>query len=92
MAEYCDTLQSKEERNREYEACLSERAILRLLDRFAGENGGVFGGVCARLGARWLAGVGVVQDLLINVCSAKHTSKWDLYRIKQYRPRTNAKP
>ena len=32
MAEYCDTLQSKEERNRENKACLNERAILRLLD------------------------------------------------------------
>jgi len=32
MAEYCDTLQSKEERNREYKDCLNERAILRLLD------------------------------------------------------------
>jgi len=34
MAEYCDTLQSKEKRNREYKACLNERAILRLLDHF----------------------------------------------------------
>ena len=34
MAEYCGTPQSKEGRNREYEACLSERAILRLLDRY----------------------------------------------------------
>jgi len=33
MAEYCDTLQSKEKRNREYKACLNERAILRLLDQ-----------------------------------------------------------
>jgi len=32
MAEYCDTLQSKEERNRKHKACLNERAILRLLD------------------------------------------------------------
>jgi len=32
MAEYCDTLQSKEKRNREYKACLNERAILHLLD------------------------------------------------------------
>ena len=32
MAEYCDTLQSKEKRNREHKACLNERAILRLLD------------------------------------------------------------
>ena len=31
MAEYCDTLQSKEKRNREYKACLNDRA-LRLLD------------------------------------------------------------
>jgi len=33
MAEYCDTLQSKEERNRENKVCLNERAILRLLDQ-----------------------------------------------------------
>jgi hypothetical protein len=32
MAEYCDTPQSKERSNREHEACLKERAILRLLD------------------------------------------------------------
>ena len=32
MAEYCDTLQSKEKRNRGPKACLNERAILRLLD------------------------------------------------------------
>ena len=32
MAEYCDTLQSKEKRNWENKACLNERAILRLLD------------------------------------------------------------
>ena len=32
MAKYCDTPQSKEGRNREYKACLNERAILRLLD------------------------------------------------------------
>ena len=31
MAEYCDTLQSKEKRNREYKVCLNDRA-LRLLD------------------------------------------------------------
>jgi hypothetical protein len=30
-AEYCDTLQSKEKRNRENKACLNDRA-LRLLD------------------------------------------------------------
>ena len=33
MAEYCDTLQSKEKRNWENKACLNERAILRLLDQ-----------------------------------------------------------
>ena len=32
MAEYCDTPQSKERRNREYKVCLKERTILRLLD------------------------------------------------------------
>ncbi len=31
MAEYCDTLQSKEKRNWEHKACLNDRA-LRLLD------------------------------------------------------------
>jgi hypothetical protein len=31
MAEYCDTPQSKEKRNRENKACLNDRA-LRLLD------------------------------------------------------------
>ena len=31
MAEYCDTLQSKEKRDWEYKACLNDRA-LRLLD------------------------------------------------------------
>jgi len=31
MAEYCDTPQSKEKRNREHKACLNDRA-LRLLD------------------------------------------------------------
>jgi len=34
MAEYCDTLQSKEERNREYKVRLSRGAILHLLDGF----------------------------------------------------------
>jgi hypothetical protein len=33
MVEYCDTLQSKEKRNREHKACLNERAIVRLLDQ-----------------------------------------------------------
>jgi len=33
MAEYCDTPQSKERRNREYKVCLNESAILRLLDQ-----------------------------------------------------------
>jgi hypothetical protein len=33
MVEYCDTLQSKEKRNREHKACLTERNILRLLDQ-----------------------------------------------------------
>jgi len=32
MAEYCDTLQSKEKRNWENKACLNERTILCLLD------------------------------------------------------------
>jgi len=32
MAEYCDTLQSKEKRNWENKVCLNEKAILRLLD------------------------------------------------------------
>jgi hypothetical protein len=38
MAEYCDTPQSKERRNREYKACLNERAILRLLDHDLSRN------------------------------------------------------
>jgi hypothetical protein len=42
MAEYCDTLQSKEKRNREYKACLNERAILRLLDQDVTEKSGCF--------------------------------------------------
>jgi len=37
MAEYCDTLQSKEKRNWEHKACLNDRA-LRLLDQGFGEN------------------------------------------------------
>ena len=41
MAEYCGTPQSKERRNREYEACLNERA-LRLLDALSQENGAIF--------------------------------------------------
>jgi hypothetical protein len=32
MAEYCDTPESKDRSNREYKACLRERAIPRLLD------------------------------------------------------------
>jgi hypothetical protein len=55
MAEYCDTLQSKEKRNREHKACLNERAILRLLDQGFGEEFEKFairkkgtGGVTAR--------------------------------------------
>jgi len=42
MAEYCDTLQSKEERNRENKACLNERAILRLLDHDVTWKSGCF--------------------------------------------------
>ena len=34
MAEYCDTPQSKEGRNWEYKVCLSNRAIVHLLDFF----------------------------------------------------------
>jgi len=41
MAEYCDTSQSKERRNREYKACLNERAILRLLDHNVSRNSDV---------------------------------------------------
>jgi len=32
MAECCDTLQSKEERNREYKLCLNKGTIVHLLD------------------------------------------------------------
>ena len=42
MAEYCDTLQSKEERNREHKVCLNERAILRLLDHKVTQKLGCF--------------------------------------------------
>ncbi len=42
MAEYCDTLQSKEKRNREHKACLNERAILRLLDHDVTWKSGYF--------------------------------------------------
>jgi hypothetical protein len=42
MAEYCDTLQSKEKRNRENKACLNERAILRLLDHDVTWKSGCF--------------------------------------------------
>jgi len=38
MAEYCDTLQSKEKRNREHKVCINERAILRLLDQEFGRK------------------------------------------------------
>ena len=41
MAEYYDTLQSKEKRNREHEACLNERA-LRLLDHNVTWKSGCF--------------------------------------------------
>ncbi|MEJ2648901.1 MAG: hypothetical protein P8016_10895, partial [Sedimentisphaerales bacterium] len=34
MAEYCDTPQSKEGRNWEYKVCLSNRAIVHLLDNY----------------------------------------------------------
>ena len=42
MAEYCDTPQLKERRNREYKACLNERAILRLLDHEVTRKSGCF--------------------------------------------------
>ena len=41
MAEYCDTLQSKEKRNRENKACLNDRA-LRLLDHNVTWKSGCF--------------------------------------------------
>jgi len=41
MAEYCDTLQSKEKRNREHKACLNDRA-LRLLDHDVTEKSRYF--------------------------------------------------
>ena len=40
-AEYCDTLQSKEKRNREYKVCLNDRA-LRLLDQDVTWKSGCF--------------------------------------------------
>ena len=42
MAEYCDTLQSKEKRHRENKVCLNERAILRLLDQEVTWKSGCF--------------------------------------------------
>jgi hypothetical protein len=42
MAEYCDTLQSKEKRSWEYKARLNERAILRLLDHVVTWKSGCF--------------------------------------------------
>ena len=42
MAEYCDSLQSTEKRKWEYEACLNERAILRLLDQDVTWKSGCF--------------------------------------------------
>ncbi len=42
MAEYCDTLQSKEKRNWENKVCLNERAILRLLDHDVTWKSGCF--------------------------------------------------
>jgi hypothetical protein len=41
MAEYCDTLQSKEKRNWEHKACLNDRA-LRLLDHNVTWKSGCF--------------------------------------------------
>jgi len=41
MAEYCDTLQSKEKRNCEHKACLNDRA-LRLLDQEVTWKSGCF--------------------------------------------------
>ena len=41
MAEYCDTPQSKERRNRKHKVCLNERAILRLLDHEFSKNSDV---------------------------------------------------
>ena len=38
MAEYCDTPQSKEGRNWEYKVCLSNRAIVHLLDNYVNKN------------------------------------------------------
>ena len=40
IAEYCDTLQSKEKRNREYKVCLNERAI-GLLDYEFSKNSAI---------------------------------------------------
>jgi len=63
MAEYCDTLQSKEERNRENKVCLNERAILRLLDQTVTWKSGCFlvhekgksaGDYKRRLDHRWI--------------------------------------
>jgi len=64
MAEYCDTLQSKEERNREHKLCLNKGTIVHLLDRFASENGAVLeASVRGSVLSDWL--VGLVRNLLI---------------------------
>jgi len=42
----------------------------------------------ARCALGWL--VGVVQNLPTNLCFAGHTDKRGLYRINQYKPRTDA--
>jgi len=67
MAEYCDTIHTKEKRNREYKACLNERAILHLLDHdvtwksgcfLAHENGAIWGWfVRGLVRSDWLVGL-----------------------------------
>jgi hypothetical protein len=42
MVECCGTSQGKVRNNKEYKACLRERAILRLLDAPTDENGAVY--------------------------------------------------
>jgi len=82
LAEYCDTPQSKERRNREYKVCLNERAILRLLDHEFSKNSDVLKLVgrvpflCDKL-------VGLVRDILAmkgEFIKAFHKHRQEHYR------------
>jgi hypothetical protein len=65
MAEYCDTPQSKERRNREYKVCLNERAILRLLDYpFAPLEDKIEQGLSHVLIAKKIYAIGTSQQMI----------------------------